>query len=46
MSVNLAVKQKLLKEERIIIDDLDSFYQRIRQINFRVKREILDAIAF
>jgi predicted nucleic acid-binding protein len=40
----LAVIRKLLKEEKIIIDDLDSFYQRIRQINFRVKREIFDSI--
>lgn len=40
----LAVIRKLSKEEKIIIDDLDSFYQRIRQINFRVKREIFDSI--
>ncbi len=40
----LAIIRKLLKEEKIIIDDLDCFYQRIRQINFRVKREIFDSI--
>ncbi len=40
----LAVIRKLLKEEKIIIDNLDSFYQKIRQINFRVKREIFDSI--
>lgn len=40
----LAVIYKLSKEKQIIIDDLDSFYQKIRQINFRVKREIFDSI--
>jgi predicted nucleic acid-binding protein len=40
----LAVIRKLLKEEKIQIDNLDSFYQRIRKINFRVKREIFDSI--
>lgn len=40
----LAVICKLLKEDKIIIDDLDSFYQKIRKINFRVNREVFDSI--
>lgn len=40
----LAVIRKLLNEEKIIIDDLDIFYKKIRKINFRVKREVFDSI--
>lgn len=40
----LAILRKLLKEEKIIIDDLDSFYQKIRKMNFRVNREVFDSI--
>lgn len=40
----LSIIRKLLNEEKIIIDNLDSFYQRIRKINFRIKREVFDSI--
>ncbi len=40
----LSIIRKLLNEDKIIIDNLDSFYQRISKINFRVKREIFDSI--
>jgi len=40
----LAVIRKLLKEEKIEIENLESFYQRLGEINFRVKREIFESI--
>ncbi|MDJ0659808.1 MAG: DUF3368 domain-containing protein [Crocosphaera sp.] len=40
----LAVIRKLVKDETISIDNLDVFYQRLKKINFRVKREIFDNI--
>jgi predicted nucleic acid-binding protein len=40
----LAIIKKLIQENKIIIDNLDEFYQRLRQINFRVSRSIFDTI--
>ncbi|MFM7883366.1 MAG: DUF3368 domain-containing protein [Microcystis panniformis] len=40
----LAIIRKLLKEGKIEIENLESFYQRLREINFRVKREIFESI--
>lgn len=40
----LAVIRKLQMEGKINISNLDVLYQRIREINFRVKREIFDSI--
>ncbi|TRU84787.1 MAG: DUF3368 domain-containing protein [Microcystis novacekii Mn_MB_F_20050700_S1] len=40
----LAVIRKLLKEEKIEIENLENFYQRLGEINFRVKREIFESI--
>ena len=40
----LAVIKKLQGEGKIVIDNLDQFYQQLRKINFRVKREIFEAI--
>ncbi len=40
----LAVIKKLQGEDKIVIDNLDQFYQQLRKINFRVKREIFEAI--
>jgi predicted nucleic acid-binding protein len=40
----LAIIKKLIQENKIIIDNLDEFYQRLRQINFRVSRSIFDTV--
>jgi predicted nucleic acid-binding protein len=40
----LAVIRKLQIEGKISISDLDMLYQKIRDVNFRVKREIFDSI--
>jgi predicted nucleic acid-binding protein len=40
----LAIIKKLSQADQIIIDNLDEFYQRLRQINFRVSRSIFDTI--
>ena len=40
----LAVIRKLQVDGKINISDLDIFYQRIMDVNFRVKREIFDSI--
>jgi predicted nucleic acid-binding protein len=40
----LAIIKKLIQENKITIDNLDEFYQRFRQINFRVSRSIFDTI--
>lgn len=40
----LAIIRKLLREKKIIINDFESFYQKISKMNFRVKREIFDSI--
>ncbi|WP_428977192.1 DUF3368 domain-containing protein [Microcystis aeruginosa FBCC-A68] len=40
----LAIIRKLLKEGKIEIENLEIFYQRLREINFRVKREIFESI--
>lgn len=40
----LAIIKKLSQEDQIIIDNLDEFYRRLRQINFRVSRSIFDTI--
>jgi predicted nucleic acid-binding protein len=40
----LAVIKKLIQEDKIKINNLDEFYQRLRQINFRVSRSIFDTL--
>ncbi|MGH1395439.1 MAG: DUF3368 domain-containing protein [Trichormus sp.] len=40
----LAVIRKLQIEGKISISDLDRLYQNLREVNFRVKREIFDSI--
>jgi predicted nucleic acid-binding protein len=40
----LAVIRKLQLNGKINISDLDILYQQIRNVNFRVKREIFDSI--
>lgn len=40
----LAVVKKLQADGKIAIDTLDALYQRISEINFRVKRSVFDAI--
>lgn len=40
----LAVIHKLQLDGKINISDLDILYQQIREVNFRVKREIFDSI--
>ena len=40
----LAVIRKLLLDGKINISNLDILYQQIREVNFRVKREIFDGI--
>ncbi len=40
----LAIIKKLSQEDKITINNLDEFYQRLRQINFRVSRSIFDTI--
>ncbi|MGB6167517.1 MAG: hypothetical protein WBF52_08015 [Geitlerinemataceae cyanobacterium] len=40
----LAIVKKLRTEGKITIDSLDVLYQRISEINFRVKRSVFDAI--
>jgi len=44
LGLTLAIIRKLLIEKKIIINDFDSFYQRISKMNFRVRREIFDSI--
>ncbi|MBW4644210.1 MAG: DUF3368 domain-containing protein [Goleter apudmare HA4340-LM2] len=41
---SLAIIRKLNSEGKIFLDDLDEFYQRLVEINFRVKRSLFDAI--
>ncbi|WP_254446746.1 DUF3368 domain-containing protein [Dolichospermum sp. UHCC 0259] len=40
----LAVIRKLQLDDKVNISDLDILYQQIRDVNFRVKREIFDSI--
>ncbi|NEQ63213.1 MAG: DUF3368 domain-containing protein [Moorea sp. SIO4A1] len=40
----LAVIRKLQLEDKIIIDNLEELYKRLISINFRVKRDVFDAI--
>jgi predicted nucleic acid-binding protein len=40
----LAIIKKLIQEDKITINNLDEFYQRLRQINFRVSRSIFDTV--
>jgi len=40
----LAIIKKLSQEDKITINNLDEFYQRLRQINFRVSRSIFDTL--
>jgi predicted nucleic acid-binding protein len=40
----LAVIRKLQIEGKISISDVDRLYQNLREVNFRVKREIFDSI--
>ena len=44
VKVTLAVIRKLQLNGKINISDLDILYQQIRNVNFRVKREIFDSI--
>lgn len=44
VKVTLAVIRKLQLDGKINISDLDILYQRIMDVNFRVKREIFDSI--
>ena len=40
----LAIIKKMLADEKITIDNLDQFYQKLLQIKFRVKRSVFEAI--
>lgn len=40
----LAIIRKLQLDGKINISDLDILYQKIRNVNFRIKREIFDSI--
>ncbi|NES81525.1 MAG: DUF3368 domain-containing protein [Moorea sp. SIO2B7] len=40
----LAVIKRLHSESKIFVDDLEQFYHQLMSLNFRVKREIFDAI--
>lgn len=40
----LAIVKKLQMEGKITIDSLDTLYQQISEMNFRVKRSIFDAV--
>ncbi|WP_460208130.1 DUF3368 domain-containing protein [Scytonema sp. NUACC21] len=40
----LAIIRKLSVEGTIVIDNFDDLYQRLMEINFRVKRSVFDAI--
>ncbi|BAZ80382.1 DUF3368 domain-containing protein [Sphaerospermopsis kisseleviana CS-549] len=40
----LAIIRKLQLDGKINISDLDILYQKIRDVNFRIKREIFDSI--
>jgi predicted nucleic acid-binding protein len=40
----LAIIKKMMADNKVKIDDLDQFYQRLLQIKFRVKRSIFDSI--
>ena len=40
----LAIIKKMMADDKVKIDDLDQFYQRLLQIKFRVKRSIFDSI--
>ena len=40
----LAIIKKLSQEDKIQINDLDEFYQKLRQINFRVSRSIFETV--
>ena len=44
VKVTLAVIKKLSQDGKISIDSLDSLYQRIMEIEFRVKRSLFDKI--
>jgi len=40
----LAIIKKMMADDKVKIDDLEQFYQRLLQIKFRVKRSVFDAI--
>ena len=40
----LGIIRKMMADDKVKIDDLDQFYQRLLQIKFRVKRSIFQAI--
>ena len=40
----LGIIKKMMADDKVKIDDLDQFYQRLLQIKFRVKRSIFEAI--
>ena len=40
----LGIIRKMMADDKVKIDDLDQFYQRLLQIKFRVKRSIFEAI--
>jgi len=40
----LAIIRKLNKDGKIVIDNLDELYQRLMEINFRIKRAVFDSI--
>ena len=42
----LAIIRKLHLEKKISIDNLEQLYQRLLSLNFRVKRELFEAIFF
>ena len=42
----LAIIKKMLADEKITIDNLDEFYQKLLEIKFRVKRSVFEAIFF
>ncbi len=40
----LAIIKKMMADDKVKINDLEQFYQRLLQIKFRVKRSVFDAI--
>jgi len=40
----LALIRRIHLDEKYIIDDFDKFYQKLKEINFRVKRSVFDQI--
>jgi predicted nucleic acid-binding protein len=40
----LAIIRKLNKDGKIVIENLDELYQRLMEINFRIKRAVFDSI--